>query len=352
MGKEAKIFHLISSLRRGGRERQLSTIIKNTDLNHKVIVFNKVEASYVDEYEISDKIVYLKNKRTLKRFFEMVKLIRTHRVNLVWSWGGFEATFGLILSIFTNVKHINGSIRHGIVLINRKQIWRLIILQLSKFRVANSHAGLNANKLRKGYVLYNGIDDSFFIQNKDQSVSERKTINLISVANLVPYKDYSTTLEALAILKRKKIKFHYFIVGEGPERPRIENEVKNLGLICDVTLFGLRFDIQKLLANSDIFIHSSRGEGCSNSIIEALAVGLPVVATNTGGTKEIIAFEYGRLFNYKDRIGLSVYLEEIILNSDLRASMGKNAKDMALATFSVQSMINHYLNIVNNVSNK
>lgn len=260
------------------------------------------------------------------------------------------------MSFLSKVKHINGSIRHGIVRFNLYQIWRLFVLHLSKNIVANSHQGLKANWLNRGLVLYNGIDDEFFIKpvNEVPDIITKvfkndNSILLTSVANLVPYKDYSTILEALSIIKNRGIQFKYIAIGEGIERKQIESLVNQLNLNYDVSFPGSRIDIKNILYASDIFIHSSRGEGCSNAILEAMSAGLPIIASDTGGTKEIVDSSIGSLFEFQNVDQLVNQLLNLIGNKSLMKALAKNSKNKALSEFSIERMMFNYYKILEKV---
>jgi len=353
-----KTIHLISSLALGGRERQLTTILNNSSnkLAHKAIVFNRLKISYAGQIDLTSQVTYLTKRKSYQRFLEIYKLIQQEKPDIIWSWGGYEATFGITISCFTKVRHINGSIRHGVFILNKKQIWRNLILRLSKYRVANNFAGLKANGLKKGFVLYNGIDPVFF-QNKVEYNTVKQDLNLrnsfftlVSVANLVPYKDYYTVLKALEKFKKTiEKRFYYLIIGDGPERFSIENYIKQLDLVDNVILLGSQNDINKYLRIADLFIHSSKGEGASNAILEAMANGLRIIATNTGGTKEIIHPKHSALFKYKDssslynQISKMYYLEE----KDSKNEIVQYTK----ARFSVDVMLDNYLDILKKVKN-
>ncbi len=305
---------------------------------------------------MSDDVIFLSSKNFIKRFREIRRIAKESKADIIWTWGGVEATFGVLLSLTSSVKHINGSIRHGIVRFNLHQVWRMLVLHLSKNIVANSNAGLRANRLNRGSVLYNGIDGKFFSQPDREPVLIRKefgiaddTIILTSVANLVPYKDYNTVLKALSTVKSKGILFHYIAIGEGLERKSIEELIQNLNLTENVSLLGNRADIKEILYTSDIFIHSSLGEGCSNAILEAMAVGLPIIASNTGGTIEVVDETNGRLFEFQNVEQLASLIMEMICNKSERELMAESSKRRALAEFSTDRMIYNYYNIIERV---
>lgn len=349
------VLHLISSLRRGGRERQLAGILKvnNQSYISKAIVFNKTEDSYEKEYELTDKLIYLKSKNPIVRLLDMYKIIKRDKPTIIWTWGGFEASFGLLLSIFTSPKHINGSIRHGIVLRNRKQLWRMLILHLSRYIVANSRAGLKANKLNRGFVLYNGIDNKFNTYKQSLAIDVAETIKqpvrFISVANLVPYKDYFTILISLSNLKKQGHIFDYQIVGDGPMKEELLVFIKEHNLENEITILGRITDVAKHLSRADIFIHSSKGEGCSNAILEAMFAGLPVVASNTGGTPEIVSAENGLLFEYQNAEQLELQIKKLIDDPVLRQDMGRQSAKIAKEKFTEDAMIQNYYQILDRV---
>lgn len=352
-----KVIHIISSLRRGGRERQLAGILKNSDA--KAIVFNKSADSYEEEYGLTEKLIYLKAKNPVGRFHQILGLIRNEKPDLIWTWGGFEATFALIISYLTGVKHINGSVRHGIVLNNRKHRCRRFLLRRSKYIVGNSRAGLAANNIQKGYVLYNGLDQRFFekgtLKGLDKILPELtieikdKALLLISVANLVPFKDYFTILEALDNLKKEGYHFYYLVIGEGPERIRIEQKIEGMNLGDRIFLLGRRENVREILSCCDLFIHSSLGEGCSNAILEAMASGLPIIASDTGGTAEIVNSTFGFLFEFGHSNELASHLKTLFDQPQRIDQMKMNAREYAESQFSMERMIKEYQKIVEEV---
>ncbi len=162
-----KVLHIISSFSRGGRERQLATILNGSflDIEHKALVFNKIEDSYIEEYNLSGKIIYINNQSKINKLFSIIAIIRKLQPHIIWSWGGYEATVTIFSMPFQSFRHVNGSIRHGVVLKNKKHLWRKLVLKFSKYVVANSKEGLRVNGILNGIVLYNGLGSSFEKKN-------------------------------------------------------------------------------------------------------------------------------------------------------------------------------------------
>lgn len=303
---------------------------------------------------MGEDVFYLTSKNIFKRLVQIRSLIKDQNPDLIWTWGGFEASIGVLMTLLLRITHVNGSIRHGIVRLNKKQLWRMFILHLSRYRVANSKAGLKANRLKKGFVLYNGLDTQFFDTDKNAEKEILRQFNippdnlvLISVANLVPYKDYKTVIKALGeILAERKYKFQYLIIGEGPERHHLERLIKELNLQANITIAGRRKDIRCLLISADIYIHSSRGEGCSNAILEAMAAGLPIIATDTGGTSEIVEKENGICFQFKNIYQLKKSILMLFDKPDLRNRMGNNSRKLAFEKYSATFFFQKYYKIL------
>ena len=342
-----KVIHLISSLRRGGRERQLATLFKylrEDNVRPRLLCFNYSKESYVEEYGLE--VDYIKAKNPVSRLWEIVRYVKKEQGDILWTWGGFEASYGLAASLITSVKHVNGSIRHGILSPKLSQYWRMLVLHLSRYRVANSGAGLKANKLSKGFIWYNGIDKKFI---QKENYGKNKVLQLISVANLVPYKDYFTTLNALSDLKAQGYSFKYRIVGGGPMREQVKTHIEKLGLEREVELLGKISEVNEYLAKADIFIHSSKGEGCSNAILEAMFTGLPIIASATGGTPEIVSPENGLLFEYKNEKQLVESLKYFFDDPGKIEKMGRKSIELAKNNFSTEKMKDTYFEIIHKV---
>jgi glycosyltransferase involved in cell wall biosynthesis len=229
---------------------------------------------------------------------------------------------------------------------------------LSPYLVANSFAGLRANniKIKRGrFVLYNGIETSFEynygIEKKDElrkkliPSSNNGSIIFLSVANFVKNKDYRTVFKALSELA--DINYLYLIIGSGPYENDIKKDINRLKLDNKVIILGNKLNVVDYLAISNCFIHSSKGEGCSNAILEAMFNHLPIIATDSGGTSEIVFSETSTLFKYKDYKSLSKYLLDYS-KTDLKIfSTAEYTKHMQ--QFSVQSMVSNFTQILNEV---
>ncbi len=157
-------------------------------------------------------------------------------------------------------------------------------------------------------------------------------VELVSVGRLRTPKDFITLARALARIERGS--FQASLVGDGPDRSTIEAELERLGLIGSVRLLGERADVPELLAGADIFVCSSRSEGMPVSILEAMAVGLPVVASAVGGVPEIVADGHTGLLVAPGAVAaLADALARLIGDRALREQMGRAGREAALERY-------------------
>ena len=130
----------------------------------------------------------------------------------------------------------------------------------------------------------------------------------------------------------------------------MENKIRNLieefGLKKKVTVYNNVDNIKGFLINSDMFIHSSKGEGCSNAILEAMASKLPIIATNTGGTPEFVTSERGVLFEFGNFEDLAKKIEKFIENPSDTKQKGLNAYNYVKEYHNVEKMMTDYYKLI------
>lgn len=169
---------------------------------------------------------------------------------------------------------------------------------------------------------------------------------LISTAGrLVEEKNVDILIKAFALL-RKDLKAKLWIVGDGPERPVLESLAASLNILDDIIFFGFQENLYKFIKRSDIFVHTSLFEGFGNIILEAMACGVPVIATDCPfGPREIIYNgENGILVPVRDERALANALKMMSADRELRRKLAEEAFKR-LSDFSVEKMVNKYENV-------
>jgi L-malate glycosyltransferase len=169
---------------------------------------------------------------------------------------------------------------------------------------------------------------------------------LIQVARLRPVKDHATSLRALALVRRHYPAARLLLVGDGPQTQYVRNLSQKLDVASAVHLLGLRQDVPALLASCDVFVLSSLSEGASLSILEAMAAGLPVAATDVGGNAEIVADgQTGLLSARGDPVALAHNLCTLLERPQLRHSLGQAGRRRACGQFDQRIMHQKFLDL-------
>ena len=126
------------------------------------------------------------------------------------------------------------------------------------------------------------------------------------------------------------------IVGDGPERQSIDGLIESAGLRDRVELLGERDDVRDVLSHADLFVLSSRSEAMPMSILEAMAAGLPVVASNVGGVPEVVVDDQtGLLVPPGNAAALASAIERLLGDRELRIEFGARGLERARTTFSL-----------------
>ena len=171
-----------------------------------------------------------------------------------------------------------------------------------------------------------------------------------TVGRLDPVKDQASLVKAFAALRTARPGALLVIVGDGPCRPELTQLISGLGLESHVLLLGERQDIPELMAAMDLFVLPSIAEGMSNTVLEAMATGLPVVATRIGGNPELIEDGLtGRLVPPLDVAGLGAAIDGYLDDAHLRALHGKAARHRAVERFDLAVMARAYGNLYDTV---
>ncbi len=164
----------------------------------------------------------------------------------------------------------------------------------------------------------------------------------VVVGHLTEVKDHATLLGALARIDRSRRPFTV-IAGDGPLRAALLELRARLGLDSDVVFAGYRDDVPRLLAAAELLVLSSRSEGLSIALVEAIARGVPIVATRVGGNDEVVGHdENGLLVPAVDEPALAAAIERLAGDSALRDRFSRAARERFARRFRISAMIEAY----------
>jgi glycosyltransferase involved in cell wall biosynthesis len=207
-------------------------------------------------------------------------------------------------------------------------------------------AGLAAHTCdeRTTVVIRNGVDPAGV-----QAAGARSgRLRLVTVGRLQAPKDAVTLIRALAALRERP--FEALLVGDGPDRPAVEEEIRLLGLEPAVELAGERNDVPELLATADLFVLSSHSEGLPLSILEAMAAGLPVVASNVGGVPEaVVDGDTGLLVPPSDPQSLAAAIDRLLGDPALRRRLGQAGRTRIAEHFDLAAVHQAHLDLYRRV---
>lgn len=238
------------------------------------------------------------------------------------------------------------------------KIFKILLKFINKQIYVSRQNQENATRLgiaKNDTTIYNGLDPKnleFFTKDQAKSIFG-KMINIDldnkiiigSIGRLAYQKNYEFLIESANKLKNKLPNLIWLIIGDGPNREKLMDKIKNNGLDKNVFLLGEIKDGFKYLKGFDIFALTSRYEGLSISLIEALFAGSAIIASNVGGNKEMLEDGCGILYKLNDQEKFSDCLEKIIVNSEQRENLSALAL-IKSKEFDVSSTAKGYKKII------
>lgn len=369
-----KILHILHSLQVGGLENGVVNLINRLDpvrFQHAICCIDasgpmaeRIQCP-TDIHEIGKG-----GQRDYLLPFRIARVIRRVRPDIVHTrnWGTID---GVIAAKLAGVKHlVHGE--HGREATDpsgankrRKQFRKLISPFISRFVTVSddlgkwliNDVGVPSNKVVQ---IINGVDTVRFAPEiVSPSAREREGLSpdafvIGTVGRLDPVKDQQLLIRAFALLKRcntvQAQRLKLLIVGAGPERDRLTQLVAELGVGDAVLMPGERRDVPDQMRNMDLFVLPSIAEGISNTILEAMASGLPVLATSVGGSGELIEDGVsGYLFPTGDVERLAALITQCLNNRELSRSLGSTARRRCEEHFSLKAMAAAYARMYEDV---
>ena len=353
-----KVCYIITSLGKGGAERQLYELIKGINRNKfSPLVISLTEGGYWKEkiQALGVQTIGLRRKKNkeFSRLFRLIKLLRTIKADIVHTYMFSANTYGRIAAVFSGIPIIIASERNISEIGKDKKRYEIIIDQfLSIFThqiICNSfncyNSIVNNYSINKGKVItiHNGIDVSR-ISKKDltafKNISAKKVIG--TVGRLEHQKNHRHFLRMAKILieKSENIYLEFLIAGKGQLLSRLKVYAQELEIEKNINFLGEVNDVSELYQNLDIFVLTSHFEGLPNVIMEAMASSLPVVAVNVGGTRELIRENItGFLCPPDNAEKLADKVNYLIKNHKEAKKMGINGRNYIENNFGINKMI-------------
>jgi len=226
--------------------------------------------------------------------------------------------------------------------------WLILHIKVCDKKIVQIYNGVNVDKFKPVKVKHvDLLPESFYSEN---------AIVVGTVGRQEPVKDPITLLQAFVILITEfpeyKDKARLLLVGTGSLNARLQAIVKENNIDELVWLAGERSDINELLQTLDIFVLPSVNEGISNTILEAMATGLPVIATNVGGNPELVIDNVtGSLVKKQSAHEMAKTLKHYFDNPNIIQQYGSAGRALTVEKFSLQRMVKDYLSVYDQVLN-
>ena len=284
-------------------------------------------------------------------------MVRDRRVDLMHSHEFAMNTYGSLVSLITGIPQI--ATVHGKNYYYKRWYRRLAYRFVARHgrmvavsedcrKFLSDNVGVPPKNI---LTIYNGIPTEGYEQSSSIRANIRSALGVTTnqpvigtVGNLYTVKGQTFLLQAMSSVVRHWPDCRLIIAGRGELESVLKKEAKELGIERNVLFLGYRADIPELLQAMDIFVLPSLSEGLSLSILEAMAAGKPVVATEVGGNPEVIAdSKTGYLVPPGNPGALAEKLMALLQNPTLAREIGKCARARAIQHFGLSAMVNGYL---------
>lgn len=363
-GRRIAVGHTIYAFKEGGMERGLLNIInygRCDQFSHVIICLTEAGRFAKQITSPFCRVVELlkKDGHDLGLPGRIARIARAHQLDVLHArgWPALVETAlaARLANVATTVYGFHGKTQADLDGINPlRRICQAALIR-SYTVVTTLNERMRSDLARESYlsperirVISNGVDLDRFRPRADKGELRsrydlpRDRFIVGNVARLDPVKNHEVVFRAISQIPKPARPF-FVIVGEGGYRSHLEQSIRSLGLGGDVRLMGHRDEIPELLNCMDVYIQSSFYEGFSNTILEAMACGLPVVVTDVGGTRDLLYKEHNDfLFRPEETEALVGMLLKLVGDRSFRNAMGNQGRSHVKERFSVQSMVAQY----------
>ena len=357
-----KILFFTNSLRCGGKERRLTELMKVLKLKENTefeLAVMSDDIHYEEIFEMNIPIYYLQRKVKkdpfiFKKFYNICK---QSKPDVIHCWDSMTAVYAIPAAKLLNIVLVNGLITDAPSkqsIFSKNWLTAQLTFLFSNVIIGNSKAGLKSYNVpkSKSFYIHNGFNfkrvDTIISNTIIRSQMGIHTKYIIGmVASFSDFKDYKTYFNAAQLLLKTRNDITFLAIGSETD------SISAKSLISEQHTDKFRFlgkqsNVESFINSMDICILSTFTEGISNSILEYMALGKPVIATLGGGTNELVKDkETGFLVNLSNPEELAQKINILLANDFLRGKMGNAGKHRIRTYFSIEKMVNRYISIYN-----
>jgi L-malate glycosyltransferase len=358
-----KILHVIPSFGLGGMEKIICSIINHTSSQYQHIILsldgNDCAFQWIKSNNV-EKIDFHKDELCSKYLRKLIGEIKNIYPDLLmtYNWGATDAIWLAWLAGIKQIIHHE----HGFSIEEAQMtIWKRDICRFVVYRMASALVTVSVNlkiSLQKKYwlsnnrvrLIPNGIDSDYY--SPDNSIHQRMRKDLkfdeddfiiVFSGRLDPVKNFELLLDVFERCHKVDPKVKLLMVGDGPERQKIEQLSMQKNIRTGLVMMGQQVEVLPYLRAGDVFLLTSHTEQMPLTILEAMAVGLPVIASDVGEIRHIIADgKDGFLRPTGDGVeGFAAALLSL-KDASARQTMSRAARVKIISSFQQTTMVHHY----------
>ena len=352
-----KILFFIESMTAGGKERRLTELMKalqaRGNFQLELVVMSR-DIHYREIFDLGIKIQYLirKTKKDLSIFRKFYKICKEFNPDIVHCWDSMTAVYATPACKLLKIKFFNGMIIGAPAVRDVHWYRARLVFPFSNVIIGNSYAGLKAFKApkSKSVCIHNGfnferlhvVSDNCSLR-RELGISTKHVVGM--VATFSESKDYKTFYAAAQNILEKRNDVTFLAIGKDTDSDLSKAFIEDR-FAAYFRLLGKRSEVESLINTMDICVLSTFTEGISNSILEYMAMGKPVIASIGGGTAEIVEHQQtGFLVGPQSPVELMEKIEILLDNQDLRDRMGAAGKERVRKYFSIEKMVDSYVSL-------
>lgn len=369
LSSSISVCHLASGDLWGGAEAQILAIVeqlkKQPRINPTVVLLNKgILADRLIELGITVTIIDERANTFLSLCKQLRKKLKEQKVDIVHTHRYKENILGAIMK-YSKAAHCIVQTIHGnpepFVGFNNLKMNTYLWINKQVTKNCFDHTIAVSSNIKDQWrqclnedqisVIHNGI----FIPNKQEfdSVSVRKELDLpqscpiiAGIGRLVPVKGFDVFLEAAYLIIQAIPNVQFILIGDGPESDRLKQKAGDLKINANLKFLGFRSDINRLLSVCSAFILSSQNEGIPITLLEAMALGVPVICTKVGGIPEVVLSpKLGILVDPNNPAEMANAAIEMLKESELRSNMANNAYAYVKNNFALDAQVAKLINV-------
>lgn len=356
-----KILFIIESLKAGGKERRLLELI-NGLLENKmiecIIVILNNDIHYEKAQQKKFKIYTVKNGSFPNRSKQIMDICKIFKPDIIHSWAANATLYSIFAVKKLKLKLIDSSIStapNKVKRFSKINLINQIIFKYADLIIANSQAGLNSYNVpkNKSIFIHNGFDFNRIknliprdVLRTQFSINTKYVVAMI--ATFYEKKDYKTYIKASLQILKKNSEITFLCIGAGDDykyQALVSTEYKE-----KIKFLGRQHDVESIMNICNFTVLSTFTEGISNSILESMAMGKPVIATDGGGTSELVQDNItGFLVPAKSPEILVDKIIELIENENRRLQIGRQSRERIIKEFNIDKMVTSFIDIYNKI---